>query len=278
MKNLGFFIKPTLAALSVCSLVIVLLLSSSTLWQNWQPASCLPFGCFCEALYQGAIKQPMNTWSGLSFVIVGFWVLGCAWQDRWLSRTARSPIQNPMRQSLIYANLYAAVLIITSFGTSFYHATLTFVGQFFDVMGMYLIATFILLYNLRRLVPNYFTEKISEVWLALTYVFGNSFLGILLVAFPELRRWVFAALLLAGLTLEILIYYRSQFHIKKIYLIWALIVFGLGFLLWFSDKSKLFCAPTSWLQGHALWQILGALSAGLLYLYYRSERRDNLPV
>jgi hypothetical protein len=36
-------------------------------------------------------------------------------------------------------------------GSAFYHASLTFVGQFFDVMGMYFIASFIMLYNISRL-------------------------------------------------------------------------------------------------------------------------------
>jgi hypothetical protein len=44
-----------------------------------------------------------------------------------------------------------------------------------------------------------------------------------------------------------------------------------AFVLWVLDLTKILCAPNSWLQGHALWHVLGALAAGFLYLYYRSE-------
>jgi hypothetical protein len=36
------------------------------------------------------------------------------------------------------------------------------------------------------------------------------------------------------------------------------------------DLNHIVCDPDGLLQGHAVWHILTAASAGLLYLYYRS--------
>ncbi|MEK7727049.1 MAG: hypothetical protein AAB354_01485, partial [candidate division KSB1 bacterium] len=50
--------------------------------------------------------------------------------------------------------------------------------------------------------------------------------------------------------------------------VFALALAGIFFLL---DLTKIFCFPQSWLQGHALWHLGGALAAGLLYQHYRTE-------
>ena len=44
-------------------------------WDSWRPATCLPDDCFCEALGEGLIRQPANTWSSFAFVAVALWVL-----------------------------------------------------------------------------------------------------------------------------------------------------------------------------------------------------------
>ena len=46
------------------------------------------------------------------------------------------------------AGLFTGALALVGLGSAFYHSSLTFVGQVFDVSGMYLIATFILLHRL----------------------------------------------------------------------------------------------------------------------------------
>jgi len=44
-------------------------------WKNWQPATCLrttPPKCFCERLdMESLIIQPTNTWTNVSFIIIG---------------------------------------------------------------------------------------------------------------------------------------------------------------------------------------------------------------
>ena len=47
---------------------------------------------------------------------------------------------------------------------------------------------------------------------------------------------------------------------------------AVAFAIWNLDQHGLVCAPASLIQGHAAWQLLGALSLWLTFSYYRSER------
>jgi hypothetical protein len=199
------------------------------------PATCLPDACFCEAVRTGLIAQPANTWSSLAFVLVGAWIL------------ARSPMK-----------LYGAATISIGVGSAFYHASLTFVGQVADIFGMYLLVTFVLLFNVSRFF--------GPLYIAL-----NLALLAAQIAFPQSRRYLFAAVIAAVLIVEI----RSH-RIERKWLYWALAAMSAGFLLWTLDITHRLCDPQSLLQGHALWHVLGAVSASCVFRHLVGQTLEPL--
>lgn len=231
-------------------------------WTGWRPATCFPGACFCEAIRPGTVRQPANAWSSLAFAFVGFLVLGQAAADR---RTPRNPPHNPLVSRRSFQLIYVVALALIGFGSAFYHASLTFTGQFFDVFGMYLLATFILTYNVNRL------QRLSDHAAIALYTTSNVLLAGLLVTVPALRRYLFAALLLAALALEYAIRRRSTVPMDRRLILGAVASLGIAFGIWVLDITRTACSPASLLQGHALWHLGGALSAWLIYLYYRSE-------
>ncbi len=55
------------------------------------------------------------------------------------------------------------------------------------------------------------------------------------------------------------------------WLLFAGISFGLAFFIWSrSNNGGPWCHPDSWLQGHAAWHLLSALSTFFIFLYLRS--------
>lgn len=229
-------------------------------WRSWRPATCLPDDCFCEEIRPGAIAQPANTWSSLSFVLVGLSVLFSAPRRRFANfNTTRSNLAIENRAA---AQLYAAALFVIGLGSAFYHASLSFVGQFFDVLGMYLLITFVILLNFSRL------NKLPRPGFAAWFIILNAVLAYFLIVFPEVRRHIFGGLVIATLSLEFLAR-PKKIPAQNHYLLLAVAAFGLGFLVWILDITKILCAPTSWLQGHALWHVMGAVAAGLLFLHYK---------
>jgi len=224
-------------------------------WSTWRPATCWPDACFCEAISAGSIRQPIDTWSNLAFVIVGMIVAA----DRVWRRPDR----------LIFA--WACIAI--GLGSMFYHASLSFVGQWFDVMSMYLLGTFMVLYAAQRLSGNGSRSrrmpKDSRAF-TVSYIVINLALGVLLIMWPEARRYLFGALIVSALILEAILYRRKQTTLQAKWLIAALGVYVVAQIIWTLDLNHIVCDPTSVLQGHAVWHVLTALSAGLVYGYYQS--------
>lgn len=219
-------------------------------WENWRPATCLPDDCFCEAIQDAIVRQPANTWSSFAFVVAAVWVTA-----RFLRREASRP-------ALVSAEaaLFSGSLVLTGFGSAFYHASLTFIGQIIDVSGMYLVATFILLH---RLGPRFGAPPRLAV---LVFVLANGALMAAQVTTPSLRRTVFGVLLVSALAVE----WRSS-RPGRSWLAAAAFLMALAFSIWFIDRRRLVCDPGSLIQGHAAWHLLGAVAAACLYRSYEAE-------
>ncbi len=268
------FVRPSVLVLSV-TLALGMLSRLPSPWAAWPPATCMPEACFCESVGDGFVRQPIDTWSNLAFVSVGVLIL----EDVLRPSTTRS---NLLAQRRAYGVIYALAVIVIGLGSWFYHASLTFAGQWFDVMGMYLLGTFMVLYNMARLRP------LSNRAFAIGYVVFNFILGVSLIAIPELRRYLFGVLLLVTIALELLLRRRGRNRVSPSegeliagsrnpvsgdtgYFIAALLIYLLAQIVWTLDLNHVVCDPQSLLQGHAVWHVLTALSTGLLYWYYRSE-------
>jgi hypothetical protein len=190
------YIRP-FALFLLITLALVPLSSLPASWSMWRPATCLPDACFCEAIGIGFIRQPIDTWSNLAFVLVGLLIL----EDVLRPSSTRS---NLLAQRRVYGFVYVFAVVLIGLGSWFYHASLTFVGQWFDVMGMYLLGTFMVLYSFARFRP------LGNRTFAVSYGLFNLALAISLIVVPELRRYLFGGLLVVTIFLEVLIRYRSR--------------------------------------------------------------------
>ena len=244
--------------------VLAYLLRFPSPWERWRPATCMPDACFCEAIRESIVRQPVNVVTSLVFVAAAVYVLG-----RRSDALRSAANKNPILRSSVYVWLYAAALVVIGVGSAFYHASLTFIGQTSDVLGMYLLGTFILLYNWARVRPT------SANRVGVTYVLGNILLLALLIWLPELRRWTFAALVLGAIGLEIGIRRRRTVVAKTRLFSLALAAMGVGFAIWVLDITRFACSAQSPVQGHGVWHVLGAVSSCLVFLYYLSEDESD---
>lgn len=221
-------------------------------WTDWEPATCLTTGCFCEAAAtHRPIRQTANAISSLAFVFSGILVL-----------VRRNPTS---RLPWGYSLIIGIASLIIGIGSAFYHASLTFIGQFFDVFGMFLLAAFLLVYALERIWNLRLTTTLG------LYLIFNLILSWLQFAIPETRRYAFAIVLIMALLFEY--YYRVKSK-PQIAARWLRLGMGLltaAYIIWILDNTRLVCFETSLLQGHALWHILGAVSVLFLHKYYVSE-------
>ena len=231
-------------------------------WTTWAPATCMPDKCFCEHVGHGFVRQPANTWSNMGFVLVGLLIIA--------KPLPATSVRAPLRDDRAYRVAFGAMAASVGLGSWLYHASMTFVGQWFDVMAMYLLPTFLIAYNFVRL-GKLKTGGFLGAWLAI-----NAALGWMLVAAPAARRPVFGALIGLLIVSEIVTTRVRPERLDKRLMAAAAGALGMAFLIWNLDLRGIVCAPHSLVQGHAFWHLLCALSTWLLYRYYASaEARDG---
>lgn len=282
---------PILVALLISAITLGVLMSlPASIWADWRPATCLQRGCFCELpKYNSPIRQRANTISSLGYIFSGM--------------LAMIPSKITRRFSFGHAVIFGASSLIIGVGSAFYHASLTFTGQFFDVLGMFMLATLMLVYAFERIWNLRFAATLG-MYLAIVL-----FLSVLQLSLPDTRRFVFAVVLIVALLFEA--HYLTHFthfcrrvtetQSKSLYsslrlrvsvarlrnvsylkqktpviaankLRLGILLLAVAFIIWTFDIARIICIQTSLIQGHAIWHLLGAASVGLLYQYYASEQ------
>lgn len=220
------------------------------MWEGWQLATCMPDDCFCEAVRDGAVRQPSNTWSSLTFCVAALAMLPAL-----LKRQTG-------RLSTLEGWLFALAVFFVGATSAFYHASLSFLGQTLDVQSMYLVVVLALAVNLDDLHPGK-PKRFVVVYFGLNLVFG-----VLLVLVPAFRRHAFGGVIVAVLATEVLLRRAKLRDWKLAPLVAAAALQGIAFAIWNLDRTHVVCEPHHWLQGHAVWHTLGAAASFALWRYF----------
>jgi hypothetical protein len=226
-------------------------------WAVYAPATCTATRCFCELPRVGAlIVQPANSWSSYGYALAGFLMIvlsqGAGWKSRFRSEAA---------------SWFGVTAIFVGLGSVLLHATLTLWGQFFDVMGMYLVGGFMLVSAIVR------WRGLSAQLAVILYLALVGGLLLVLYQVPDVRRWLFAVVLIAAILIELGFARPRRKGVRVSYYFTGIATKAVAFTIWNLDQHGTLCAPDSLLQGHAAWHLLGATSLWLTFLYYRSERQ-----
>lgn len=212
-------------------------------------ATCLATRCFCEAVHTTGLAQPINAWTSLAFALSGVVVL--------------LPTGEPAHRERILRILLGSALVAVGGAGFAFHATLTRLTEFLDTWTMAALATVILG---GAVVRRGFGRPRVVVLLGLALL---AMLLRILWTWPGTQRVAFGVLLAVAVALEIS---RTRtpvatFQPQR----WLWVALGLltaAYVLWLLDATGTLCRPTSLLQAHALWQVLGAGAAWCLSRHY----------
>ncbi len=211
-------------------------------WSEFKPAVLQ----FCERSLCEWIRQPANTWSNLSYILIGLWLI-------YQARKQKTP-----QTSLL--GVYAIVLGIMS---AFYHASGTFIGEVLDFSSMFLLSSFCLSSSLSRFYGwDYKSLRIVSVATVAVS-------ACLLVLFQSIGVELFATQLFATLIFEFLIYRKKEIQTVYKPLVSFIVCFSLAYIVWQLDHKHIVCYPDfHWINGHAIWHILTAVGIYFIFKYY----------
>jgi hypothetical protein len=216
---------------------------------------------FCEAARDGWVKQPANTFSNAGFVVAGLAVAAQA--TRWPLGGLATP--------------YACLVVLLGPASAAMHATQSSLGGRFDLLSMYLVASFAAAYALMRWVR----QGRTFFWqLFLLFVAACELVGLGGDDVPVVQQSgnvAFAVLLLVAVVTEVRLWRRAG--PMRTDLRWGAAALGtilLAFAIWNATKVR-WCDPHSLLQGHAAWHLLDAVSAYLLFRLWASETERISP-
>jgi uncharacterized membrane protein len=223
---------------------------------------------FCEGTRPGLIKQPYNTWSNIGFIISGLCI-------GWLLMTRRfAHNNNSITQSPIYGTFYASIIVFLGPASMAMHGSLGELGGFFDMLSMYLVASFTVAYASERfwsLKPLHFVIIFLVLLTFCIWADGQSYH----IIFDFFGDTVFLVLISITVIIETLNSFVKKVQHSKGWIFGAFAALISAFLIWIvSQTGTSLCYPYSPLQGHAAWHILDAVSAFCLFMYYASEHTE----
>jgi hypothetical protein len=184
--------------------------------------------------------------------------------------------------------LYSVLVIYLGPGSMYFHASLKKWGGWLDNLSMNLFMSFVLVYDIVRLLMGNGTLNIL-VFLVI-YLIINVIIGYLTWLKDGNGNRIFRVLLGITLASDFIVsfipslipsLYSSPIHREPRWLVVSVSLLLVSYIVWsLSDTGKRLCregnifgwfSPKSWVQGHAMWHILNALAAGTLFLYLSTE-------
>jgi hypothetical protein len=221
---------------------------------------------FCEAGYNGLFKQPINTFSNIGFIIVG---ISIAWSQA-KGRYAQN--NNIITRSIFFPTFFSLLVVVLAPGSMALHATTTRVGGFFDLLSMYLIASFVFSYALTRLF------KWKSIGFTLTFIGALSTqlyvqtLHYDIPFFGVIGSFCFGVFLILTGIIEIFSFGIRKVQMDIKYGIASILVMFIATFIWkMSLTDGPWCDQSSLIQGHGFWHLLNATSIYFLYRFYVSE-------
>lgn len=232
---------------------------------KWIPSSPNEKNLYCEAIRaNNMIKQPVNTWTNLSYVIVGIAIM--LYIDL-ASVTEGEAVPNLISTVGVYSILYGCCVIWLGPGSMLLHASQKVWAGWLDNISMNMFVSFIFVYDLTVLL-NMDIEFFLPVYIVL-----NVILAVVLWFWGEthLGKWMFGIIIGAFLITDI-VHMILENNRQLAWFFTGLGTFVVAFVIWILSKTdgKL-CKPNSIWQGHGAWHILTSITTLMLFFYLRSE-------
>ena len=256
------------------------------------PAGQQPVFVFCEPIRSGPIKQPWATWSDLSFIAAGLWLL---WWFQFFARpgtsssggtTVTTTADNPMITIGWLSIAYCFIVIFMGPPSMWFHASMKDWGGWFDAISVVVWLGFNAIYVIYMLCGPMWGRgrgiarpiTIMGVTAGFVLLFGG-----FAWAYPDMRLvgylvsgglWGLAELVyvIVGASAKGVKYRRTwwMFPVNV-----GILGLTMGTWMLFHDEivSAATCRARQDIPGHAFFHILASFSTIWTFVHFASERR-----
>lgn len=239
------------------------------LWKSFERSDVIIQ--FCEAMnFSGVIRQPVNTWSNLSYLLFGILLI-----DYGIKDFQKKDSDNLLTRFPSFTILWGISQVYVFIGSFTYHASATYFFQQLDMSGVLAACTIPLFYAIGRCFLVWRKRPtINFILFNHTLVIASIILLNLALAYFDLLLRELVGVFIGFTILFIGIPYcfyviRATYR----YFIFAMLFLTAAIICWFVDKERLFCNPESIFQAHAMWHILTTASLYFLYRFFKSEEK-----
>lgn len=218
-------------------------------WDGFAPGTV----SFCEERLCAFVAEPANSFSSFAYVVVGAYLF----------------VSHARKTGDVRLYLVCLAEVLIGLGSYAFHSTGTFIGEFFDLFGMFLLSALILSYaagEARRLTA----RQTASLYVGITL--GSALLMLLIrpIGIP-----LFGAQVAIGIGWEMMLWRRANAEQRARYrlLFMSLGIFLVSFTIWILDITKIVCDPKLHvISGHAVWHVLNAIVVERLYRFYAANR------
>jgi hypothetical protein len=237
----------------------------SSVWMGMKVSQSAITVEYCEFNHpERLFHQPINTYSNLIYFFYGLLVFQLALKD---FKFFGIKGINSVRSSPYLSILLAANFIYLSFGSAFFHSSLTWIGQRIDMNATYGLTLSLICIGLVQVLIKKALTKQNQAGLMVGIL-------LLIAGFLPLALQISSSLLLPSLFLILLvlgIINYFQYPAQRIPLLglMSFVLLAVAIQIRSMDVAKINCNPMSIWQGHALWHFLTATSSLCMYFYFR---------
>ena len=245
-------------------------LLDSSVWTGMKVSQSAISVEYCEFNHpERLFHQPINTYSNLIYFFYGLVIFQLALKDLKFIGVKRV---NSVRNAPYLSILLAANFIYLSFGSAFFHSSLTWIGQRVDMNATYGLTLSLICIGMVQVV----TKKELSKQIQIATVLG---MLLLIVGFLPLALQISSAILLPALFLALLLlgignYVQYRSLRSPLLLILSFVLLAVAIQVRTMDVAKINCDPLSIWQGHALWHFLTATSSLCMYFYFRRVKKS----
>lgn len=240
-------------------------------WQQYPTDSDIST-FFCEYTDMSKIvRQPINTFSNLAYLLPGIAILRRGWKDQ--SKRTR---YNIVSANPFYSIMLGCILLYIFVASTFFHSSLIGFASKLDFSAVYSLSLYPLMYFTHRVwllsigVPSNtkHTKSTTTVITAFTVLYV-----LLTFGMPEgMENYVVLSIIVFIALLGLIVERYDSGRTNHLYLITGIACIAFA-VMWFGfDIYKILCIPDSYIQPHSLWHLFAGLSTFYFYMYIRSEK------